>query len=268
MARNTSAYTHNRSERPSSMYFDSAPPPTAKKPAAPETPPFASETKRAGTSYATTPGEKTFFSSSGFGRSPNGRPPSGSYRASNSRTNQSSPVRPRHERHRSASPKARRNRAYSVSTSSSDLDEDSEEELRRPSAFKPKAVPKSRLRPHQKFADFYEHKSPNSGTGEGSSIRPGTRPSSGPLNNGSRAGRRVSFVDLTADSDENKGHSSDSAAFPKGSYKPESQTQSPGLGAQYVPPGFRLLVRGLTHSTQNELESNHDRHAAYGFWAP
>lgn len=230
MARNTSAYTHSRSERPSSMYFDSAPPPTAKKPAAPETPPFASETKRTGTSYATTPGEKTFFSSSGFGRSPNGRPPSESYRASNSRTNQSSPVRPQHERHRSASPKARRNRTYSVSTSSSDPDEDSEdtfEELRTPSAFKPKAVPKSRLRPHQKFADFYEHKSSSSGTT--------------PLNNGSRAGRRVPFVDLTADSDENKGHNSDSAAFPKGSYKPESQTQSPGLGAQYVLPQLQTI---------------------------
>lgn len=267
MARNTSAYTHNRSERPSSMYFDSAPPPTAKKPAAPETPPFASETKRTGTGYATTGGEKTFFSSSGFGRSPNGRPPSGSYGASNSRTNPSSPFRSQHERHRSASPKARRNRTYSVSTSSSDLEEDTEDELeevRRPSPFKPKAVPKSRLRPNQKFADFYQHENSSSGTGEESSIRPGTRGprlSSGPLNNGSRAARRVSIVDLTADSDGHKGHNSDSAAFPKGPYKPDSQTQSPDLGAQYVPSPasdhwfFGLYTLRRAHWNQNTTDT-------------
>lgn len=257
MARNTSAYTNNRSERPSSVYFDAAPPPTAKKPAAPEPPPFDQESKQASTSYATTGGEKTFFSSSGLGRSSTGRSPSGSYRASNSRANPPSPVHGQQERHRSASPKARRNRTYSLSTSSSDLDEDTDEtaeEVRRPSAFKPKAVPKSRLRPHQKFADFYRHENSSSGNGE----EPPTRPSTQgiwppPPPNGFRKPRRVSaFVDLTADSDENKGHNSDSAAFPKGSYKRDSQAQSPDLGARYVFPPYLQTMSPSAHAFYTE----------------
>lgn len=244
MATNTSAYTNNRSARPSSMYFDSATPPTAKKPAAPDPPPFNEEPKRFSTSYATTGGEKTFFTSPGLGRSATGRTPSGSYRTSNSRTNPPSPVHGQHERHRSSSPKDRRNRTYSLSTSSSDLDDETDEEevveVPRPSGFKPKAVPKSRLRPNQKFADFYRHENSSSGTGEEPSTRPSakdTRRAPPSANSGFRRPPPLSaFVDLTADSDGNKGHNSDSAAFPKGSYRPESQTQSPDLGARCVSP--------------------------------
>lgn len=243
MARNTSAYTNTRSERPSSMYFDGAPPPTAKKPAVPDPPLFNAEPKRFSTSYATTGGEKTFFTNPGLGRSSTGRTPSGSHRASNSRTNPPSPVDGQPERHRSASPKARRNRTYSVSTSSSDPDSETDEEVKeapRPSGFKPKAVPKSRLRPNQRFADFYRHENSSSGTGEEPSPRKNTRNTrSAPqsANSGYRRPRPLSaFVDLTADSDGNQGHNSDSAAFPKGSYRPESQNPSPDLGSQYVLP--------------------------------
>lgn len=244
MARNTSAYTNNRSERPSSMYFDSAPPPTAKKPAVPDPPLFNEEPKRYSTSYATAGGEKTFFTSSGLGRSATGRTPSGSYRASDPRAPPTSSAHDQTARHRSASPKDRRNRTYSISTSSSDPDDETDEEevkeVPRPSAFKPRAVPKSRLRPNQKFGNFYRHEDSSSGTAEEPSTRSNiehTRPAPHPTNSDFRRSRPApEIVDLTADSDRNKGHNSDSAAFPKGSFKPTSQTQSPDFGSQYVSP--------------------------------
>lgn len=263
MARNTSAYTNTRSERPSSMYFESAPPPTAKKPAAPD-PPLSEEPQRFSTSYATTGGEKTFFTSAGLGRSSTRRTPSESYKASNSRTSPPSPVHGHSGRHRSASPKDRRNKTYSLSTSSSDLDSETDEEVvevPRPSSFKPKAVPKSRLRPNQKFAEFYRHENSSSGTGEEPFTRQNTkdsRPAPRPANNGFRRPRKPpAFVDLTADSDGNQGHNSDSAAFPRGSYRPESQTQFPDLGAQYALPQLSgpvfsdLYFRYRTNSGQH-----------------
>lgn len=237
MARNTSAYTNNRSERPSSMYFDSAPSPTAKKPAAPDMPPSTEEAKRFSTSYATAGGERTFFSSSGVGRSSNGRMPSGSSRASGTRTNAPNPASGQSARHRSASPKETRDRAYSLSTSSSELDETDEEveEVPRPSAFKPKAVPKSRLRPTQNFSDFHGDEHSSSANGEESFTRKRTWPRPPSPRNGDQIPRRVpEVVDLTADSDDQKAHNSDSAAFPKGSYKSTSQGQSSQFGAQYV----------------------------------
>lgn len=249
MATNTSAYTSNRSERPSSMYFDSAPSPTAKKPAAPDPPPFAEKSNRFSTSYATIGGEKTFFSSSGLGPSPSGRTSSGSYKASNTHTNPPKPGPGQSARHRSASPKERRNRTYSISTSSSDLDGDSDEDVQevpRPSASKPKAVPKSRLRPHQKFTDFYGDEQSSFATGEESFARKRTPPPPPPENGHWRPRRVSEIIDLTADSDDQKGHNSDSAAFPKGSYKSTSHAQSSHPGAQYVVSTLRPLAPRLT----------------------
>ncbi|KAJ5682769.1 Heat shock protein DnaJ N-terminal [Penicillium macrosclerotiorum] len=194
-ARNTSSYTNNRSERPSSMYFDPAPSPTARKPAAPE-PPLPQEFERSSSRYARTGGEKTFFTSSGLGRSSTVRTPSGSYHTSSARTNPSSPNPSQPERHRSASPKTRRDRSYSFSSTSSDLDDEIEEEPPRP-----KAVPKSRLRPNQKFNGFYEQEDHDLGTG----------------------------------------HNSDSAAFARGSYRPEQQTST----SKYV---FLFPYRGCSSS--------------------
>jgi hypothetical protein len=249
MAPNTSAYTSTRSERPSSMYFDSAPPPTAKKPAGPE--PAPSFAQRTGTGYATSGGEKTFFSSSGLGRSSTVRTPSGSYRTANSRTNPSSPVNGDSDRHRSSSPNARRNRAYSVSTSSSDIeeDDDTEGDVRRPNAFKPKAVPKSRLRPNQKFADFYRQENSSFGHGENPPTRlnshrfrpPTPRPDNG-WRRPSRQDRVPYFVDLAADRDGHTGHNSDSAAFPKGSYRPDPQAQSEDSNSGYVKPTCCVIM--------------------------
>lgn len=267
MARNTSSYNSTRSERPSSMYFDSASPPTAKKPDPSEAAP--SFAQRTGTSYATAGGEKTFFSSSGLGRSSTVRTPSGSYRTSNSRADPNNSVNGDSERHRSASPKPRRNRSYSASsTTSSELNDDDDDdevhEARRPNAFKPKAVPKSRLRPNQKFTDFYRHENSSSGHGEipssfyvypTSSFQPGwdipskpgrgvpfqpslgTRPDTprpyAASQKPSRHHRAPNCVDLTANIFEREGHNSDSAAFPKGSYRPE-QGQSVDSNSGYV----------------------------------
>lgn len=185
MARNTSAYSNNRAERMSSQYFKPAVPPTAKKPASPEPPQpksrhsYTPEFERPSRSYAQAgKGEKTFFSSTGLGRSATMRTPSGSSRQ-NAHTGKSSPASGRSGRYRSASPSPRRNTNNYDSTSSSEGEET------RP---KPKAVPKSRLGPHQKFADFY-----NPGTAS-----PGN------------------------------GHTSDSAAFPKSSYRSDQQTNPSG----------------------------------------
>ncbi|KAJ5089243.1 hypothetical protein N7532_007927 [Penicillium argentinense] len=176
MARNTSAYTSSsRSERPSSAYFESAPPPTAKKPSNVDPsedlhdfeprPEFSRTSSR----YATSGGEKTFFNSSRLGRSSTMRTPSGGYPTSNSRTNPPSPIPSHRERHRSASPKGRRERAYSADETSSDGD-DSEEEFFPPPTRtqKPKAVPKSRLGRNKKPSDFYEQGDSSSGTGHNS----------------------------------------------------------------------------------------------------
>ncbi|KAJ5523875.1 Heat shock protein DnaJ N-terminal [Penicillium frequentans] len=233
-ARNTSAYTHNRSERPSSIYFDSVPPPTAKKPPpAPEPPQFTEEFERNRRGYASTGGEKTFFSSTPLGRPASTRPPSGSFRS----PNPPSPVYPPADgRHHSASPKPRRRASYSPSPSTSSSgdsleSQDEWEEVVSKRNGKPKAVPKSRLPPHQKFSDFYRKADSNPGTGEEPSTRPGGHRYEDPRapNNEPRRPRRVAgFGDLTADSDDNKGHNSDSAAFTRGSSRPQQPSQSTG----------------------------------------
>ncbi|GES62325.1 DnaJ domain protein [Aspergillus terreus] len=157
MAAKTASYNSaHRAERPQSAHFGAAPSPTARKAAAgfgnraanSRTP----DVERAGSKYAGTGGEKTFFSSEWLGRSSSVRNSPDSSK-SHSRTSPPSPTPAESGRHRSASPKVRKerdNRNY-TSTSSSDL---SDSDDARPSAYKPKAVPKSRLHRHQKFSDF------------------------------------------------------------------------------------------------------------------
>ncbi|KAK1146961.1 hypothetical protein N8T08_002288 [Aspergillus melleus] len=156
MASSTSSYSNayrgERSQTPN--VFGTAPSPTARKAAAGfssradtlRTPEF----ERASRQYASTGGERTFFSSTGFGRSSSVRDSTGSPKPY-SRTNPPSPTPPESGRHRSASPKFKTDtsRNYS-STSSSETDDDDIFP-----AHKPKAVPKSRLRPHQKFSGFH-----------------------------------------------------------------------------------------------------------------
>ncbi|QQK42048.1 Heat shock protein DnaJ, N-terminal [Penicillium digitatum] len=185
MARNTSAYSSNRAERMSSQYFKPAVPPTAKKPASTEPPQpksrhsYTPEFERPSRSYAQAgKGERTFFSSTGLGRSATMHTPPGSSHK-NEHIGKTSPASGRSGRYRSASPSPRRNPNNYDSTSSSGGEET------RP---KPKAVPKSRLGPHQKFADFYKPETASPGNG----------------------------------------HTSDSAAFPKSSYRSDQQTNPSG----------------------------------------
>ncbi|KAJ6156188.1 hypothetical protein N7497_005073 [Penicillium chrysogenum] len=204
MARNTSAYSNNsRTERMSSQYFKPAVPPTAKKPTSPEPSQpnprhsYTPEFERPSRSYAQAgKGEKTFLSSTGLGRSATMRTPSGSHQ--NAHTGKS-PASGRSGRYRSASPSPRRNANNYDSTSSSEGEEP------RP---KPKAVPKSRLGQHQKFADFRNPgtASPGNGMDFDSFL----------LANGFQA---VELPD---------GHTSDSAAFPKSSYRSDHQPNPSG----------------------------------------
>ncbi|KAL2798745.1 hypothetical protein BJX66DRAFT_294761 [Aspergillus keveii] len=157
MAANTASYRN-------ASRFTPAPSPTARKPTAAASD-FPSGTERVNTpeyerassKYASTGGEKTFFSSSMLGRSASTRT---SPKTSNSRprTNPPSPTPQESGRHRSASPnlKANRGRHYD-STSSSDGSEDEVV------YNKPKAVPKSRLRQQQKFTNLNDTNGWNAG---------------------------------------------------------------------------------------------------------
>ncbi|RDW90167.1 DnaJ domain protein [Aspergillus mulundensis] len=147
MAANTAAYRNaSRAER-----FGFATPPTARKPTADvqenvSTPEF----ERTRSAYATTGGEKTFFSSSMLGRSDSART-SPKNTNSRPRTNPPSPDPKQSGRHRSASPSLRADgtRNYDSTSSSEPSSEDED-------TFKPKAVPKSRLRQQQKFSNFHK----------------------------------------------------------------------------------------------------------------
>lgn len=230
MATNTSSYAstpRDRSQRWSS-YFESAPSPTARKPTAPEASQAQFErtgsfAERASSRYATTGGEKTFFSSAWLGRSTSMREPPTSSRSP--RGTASAEDSANAGRHRSTSPKSRssRNRAFSPSTSSSDTETESEDD--RP-PFKPK-VPKSRLRSHQKFAGFQTQQP---GTGEHSSTRTSfgdDRHSSTPHD---QFGELRSYFNTTrhldTDRDYVKGHDFDSATSPRGSQRPFPFTNS------------------------------------------
>ncbi|THC97787.1 hypothetical protein EYZ11_002703 [Aspergillus tanneri] len=159
MASNTSSYSNiPRGERAqtNNHFFGSAPSPTARKAAAgfqnraetPSTPEF----ERTSSKYASTGGEKTYFSSTGFARSSSVRESPESPKPY-PRTNPPSPTPPDPGRHRSASPKLKtdRNRNYSSTSSSDD-----EYENTYPTQ-KPKAVPKSRLHPYQKYSPHQKY---------------------------------------------------------------------------------------------------------------
>ncbi|KAJ5131367.1 uncharacterized protein N7515_007406 [Penicillium bovifimosum] len=237
MARNTSAYSNSsRTERPSSQYFNPAPPPTAKKAASPEPSQpqsrhsFTPDLERTSRGYAQTgKGEKTFFSSAGLGRSSTMRTPSGSHQSAQKG---SSPAFGGSGRHRSASPKARRTTANYDSTSSSESSEltDSEEEIP-----KPKAVPKSRLKPHQTFANAWQGGSASPGNGMGSTFFPAISRGAKSLRlpNGGLRFYSLSKVPHSkkrthADMKDFEGHTSDSAAFSKSSFRPDQQPSSSG----------------------------------------
>jgi curved DNA-binding protein CbpA len=235
MARNTSAYSSSsRTERPSSQYFEPAAPPTAKKPAEPQSTKqhaFTPEFERSRNSYAQTgKGEKTFFSSTGLGRSQTMRTPSGPTRP-NLNANSSSPASGRSGRHRSASPKARRNPNNYDSTSSSESED----------MPKPKAVPKSRLRPEQKFADFHRQQKQDPRNGENDIFSYWVRygvPAMPALPDSLLPGGSHGFYPMPldpsqfvpnhADRNDLKGHTSDSAALPKSSFRPDPQPNSSG----------------------------------------
>ncbi|OQE03085.1 hypothetical protein PENVUL_c035G03668 [Penicillium vulpinum] len=232
MARNTSAYTNNsRAERTSSQYFKSAPTPTAKKPASPEPSrpssrnSYTPEFERPSRSYAQAgKGEKTFFSSTGLGRSATMRTPSGSSHQK-MHTGKTSPSSGRSGRYRSASPSPRRNHNNYDSTSSSEGEE---------TMPKPKAVPKSRLGPHQTFADFYNRgkASPGNGMDFTSFLRTNGLEAV-KLPDGGYKLRPIARNWLPnqrnpADTDRPEGHTSDSAAFPKSSYRSDQQPNPSG----------------------------------------
>ncbi|KAJ5774967.1 hypothetical protein N7457_009863 [Penicillium paradoxum] len=230
MARNTSAYSSsNRTERPTSQYFNPAPPPTAKKPASPEPPrpqrhSYTADFERTSRTYAQTgKGERTVFSSTGLGRSATMRTPSGTHTHAHKGT--ASPASGRSTRHRSASPKPRRDTNNYDSTSSSDSEGDMP---------KPKAVPKSRLRPNQKFADFHQQGTASPGNGKVfKSVPIGRKIQAVEQPDGSfkfrSIPRELLFMRCAyADKDTPKGHTSDSAAFPKSSYRSDQQPNPSG----------------------------------------
>lgn len=207
MARNTSAYsTVPRGERSQacSAFFEPAPSPTAKKKTAGDESPRTQSREgspvpgfeRLSTRYASTSGERTYFSSAALRRSTSVRETTSSSKP-RSRTNPPSPTSPHTGRHHSASPKLKtdRNRGFSSDETSSDEDEDDDgdddDDDEGPPRDKPKAIPKSRLRPNQKFSDFHIHNDRNPGSG----------------------------------------HDSDSAAFPNGSHR-ESPTADPEASRQ------------------------------------
>lgn len=273
MARNTSAYSNNRAERMSSQYFKPAVPPTAKKPASPEPPQpksrhsYTPEFERPSRSYAQAgKGEKTFFSSTGLGRSATMRTPSGSSHQ-NAHTGKSSPASGRSGRYRSASPSPRRNTNNYDSTSSSEGEET------RP---KPKAVPKSRLGPHQKFADFYNPGTASPGNGMDFTsffFENGLRAVE--LPDGSYVPHSI-FQDpplnppTPADKDGPKGHTSDSAAFPKSSYRSDQQTNPSGSSSsvKYVRFPYHQVVSPYLTGTRISADPSNNaqrpQSAAYG----
>lgn len=274
MARNTSAYSNNsRAERMSSQYFKPAVPPTAKKPASPEPPQpksrhsYTPEFERSSRSYAQAgKGERTFFSSTGLGRSATMRTPSGSSHK-NTHTGKTSPASGRSGRYRSASPSPRRNTNNYDSTSSSEGEET------RP---KPKAVPKSRLGPHQKFADFYNPGTASPGNGmDFTSFLLANGLRAVELPDGSYELHSISRDSplnqrTSADMDGPKGHTSDSAAFPKSSYRSDQQPNPSGSSSSvkyvrytyYQAVSPHLTDTGISTDPANNAQR--PQSAAYG----
>ncbi|KAI1937229.1 hypothetical protein LOZ66_004147 [Ophidiomyces ophidiicola] len=153
MAKGTSAYASVlRGERgyTSNPYFDTAPSPTAKKKFAEDEPATSiPNLERTSSKYATSGGEKTYFSSTGLGHGSGVRPTFFDNVTSRPRTNPPSPTAsPNRGRHHSASPKVgpNRNRAFSSSSASSDSDQVLP-------SFRPKAIPRSRIRNNRQKVD-------------------------------------------------------------------------------------------------------------------
>lgn len=169
MARNTSAYSSTPRKTATTdraSYFEfvpTSPPPTARKASASESVDpllrhsnnLVPELERASSRYATTGGEKTYLSSSSSSRPHLGR-------SASVRDPLFGTVPSPTGRHRSASPKYDRSsrRRMSSSSPSSGSSSDAGSDAR------PKAVPKSRLRPNQKFSDFHPSRDWKAGTGE------------------------------------------------------------------------------------------------------
>lgn len=228
MAANTSAYSNvpreDRAQAFNYFFDNSAPSPTARKTAASNA--SRPDLERSRSQYASTGGEKTFFSSSWLGRTPDMRYPQG---ARASRTNPPSPTHEDTSRHRSASPNLKTNRArtFAPSSTSSDVDddddedEDEDEDDSRPSGFsapKPKAVPKSRIRRHQRSSDKNGW---STGTGEHSFPAHSTA-GPGPTYYYPWTDRFVYWTPgsyehmyYSANREHHKGHDSDSAAAPR-----------------------------------------------------
>lgn len=170
MAKNTSAYVNKPRERSQSTYFEPAPSPTAKKSPLrsqqstaedepPKTPFMSSYAERSSNRYANAGGEKTYFGRGGLDRSASVRNPT--YNQANSHANPPSPLSPTSSRgrHHSASPKLRPDHSRPFSSSDSSDTDDSP-------AARPKAVPRSRLRPDKLKRGFFAQYNKNQDSGE------------------------------------------------------------------------------------------------------
>lgn len=171
MASSTSAYTHTSRDRSNrwSSYFESSPSPTARKPTAQETgqsDKYGNFAERESSRYATSGGERTFFSSAAFGRSASMR---GSPQRSRpaSATGAGGADTANTGKHRSPSPKVERDspRTSDATTSSSGTEDDDERPTLRPKG------PRSRLRPHEKYANYRAGYDFNFATGEHPTVR-------------------------------------------------------------------------------------------------
>ena len=213
MASNTSAYANTSRERP--QFAFGGPPPGRKKATRSQADKQRYDGERLSSRYATTGGEKTFFSSAGLGRS-------NSARDSPGRSKSPSPT-PNAGRHRSVSPrvKSENGSAFADSTSSSDSEDEVFEQSK---PFRPK-VPKSRLRPDQKFSDCRTSRN-ETGTGERlPRSKHGLKTRE--LESLEAAIRSLKRHRENATADRHtKEHDSDSAAFPNNSQRPSHNHQT------------------------------------------
>lgn len=249
MARNVSSYSNTPRAERSSAFFDSAPTPTAKArrtPASsrPGTPveEVIPEFERTSHRYATSGGERTYFSSAGLARAYSMRDSSSSSKG-RSRTNPPSPHSPARERHRSASPGIRhRQKADSSSESSSSGDElDSEAEQPKfvPRAGpRQKAVPKSRLQPGQTF----RFQGPGSGEESSSTNHHAGHHHPAPsrrrrhsLHDRSRPYNYPVSPDLSADSEYYQGNESDNPIFAPRAHEGAGAEEHASRGSQLQP---------------------------------
>ncbi|RMJ27080.1 DnaJ domain protein [Aspergillus sp. HF37] len=238
MASNTSAYANTARDRSNrwSTFFESAPSPTARKQtAASQNPPTQTDkdgrfAERESSRYATSGGEKTFFSSGSFAQSAGMRVPPQQPRPA-WEANAPGTDSPNTGQHRSASPNGKADSPQSSDTSTSSSDTEDGDER---SAFEPKA-PKSRLRAREKYANYRARYNMNAGTGEHSATQSSNTGSSyfpprilDSLDNLIAFTRKKIGLDADQDVDGLKeGHNSDSAPFSGGAQRPQSQPTAP-----------------------------------------